>query len=196
MLKNSESTESLTWPKKGRVRVGGDSRAAHDKNELDGSEINDNKIGSSKVDDEVGKKGRNLSKSKKTELSFLIFGARRAFTKLKQAFIKAPILHQFNPERHIRVKTDLLGYTIGGVLSQLISDNLGRWHLMAFFFQKMIPAETRYKIYNGKLLAIIEAFKTWKYYLEGSQHEVFMLTNHNNLRWFMDTKSLSSRQVR
>ena len=60
----------------------------------------------------------------------------------------------------------------------------------------MIPAKTRYETHNGELLVIIEAFKTWRHYLEGSQHKVFMLTDYNNLRWFMDTKSLSSRQVR
>ena len=60
----------------------------------------------------------------------------------------------------------------------------------------MIPAETQYKTYNTELLAIIEAFKTWRYYLEGCKHEVLVLTNYNNLRRFMDTKSLSSRQAR
>ncbi len=60
----------------------------------------------------------------------------------------------------------------------------------------MIPAETRYEIHDGKLLAIVETFKTWRHYLEGCKHEVLVLTNHNNLQRFMDTKSLSSRQVR
>ena len=60
----------------------------------------------------------------------------------------------------------------------------------------MIPAETRYKTHNGELLAIVEAFKTWRHYLESCKHEVLVLTDHNNLRRFMDTKSLSSRQVR
>ena len=45
----------------------------------------------------------------------------------------------------------------------------------------MILAETRYKTYDGELLAIIEAFKIWMHYLEGSRHKVLMLTNHNNL---------------
>ena len=60
----------------------------------------------------------------------------------------------------------------------------------------MIPAETRYETHNGELLAIVEAFKTWRHYLEGCKHKVLVLTDHNNLRQFMDTKSLSSRQVR
>ena len=60
----------------------------------------------------------------------------------------------------------------------------------------MIPAEMRYKTHNGELLAIVKAFKTWRYCLEGCKHEVLVLTNHKNLRRFIDTKRLSSKQVR
>ena len=60
----------------------------------------------------------------------------------------------------------------------------------------MIPAETRYETHDGELLAIVEAFKNWRHYLEDCKHEVLVLTDHNNLRRFMDTKSLSPRQVR
>lgn len=60
----------------------------------------------------------------------------------------------------------------------------------------MIPAETHYKTHNEELLAIVEAFKTWRHYFKGCKREFFVLTNHNNLYWFMDTKSLSSSQVR
>ena len=56
--------------------------------------------------------------------------------------------------------------------------------------------ETRYETHDGKLLAIVEAFKTWRHYLKGCKYKVFVLTDHNNLRRFMDTKSLSCRQVR
>ena len=59
----------------------------------------------------------------------------------------------------------------------------------------MILVETRYNTHDGELLAIVEAFKTWRHYLEGCKHEVLVFTDHNNLRRFMDTKSLSSRQV-
>ena len=190
MLKTSGSTEASTRPKKGEVGVGGDSRAGRDGSELDRSKVDGG-------DDEVGKKVQNLSKSKKSVRSdFLTPGAKLAFAELRQAFVKAPILHHFDPERHIRIETDVSGYAIGGVLSQLTSDDSGRWHPVAFFSRKMIPAETRYETHDGELLAIVEAFKTWRHYLEGSQHEVLVLTDHNNLRRFMNTKSLSSRQIR
>ena len=60
----------------------------------------------------------------------------------------------------------------------------------------MIPAKIWYKIHDGELLAIVEAFKTWRHYLEGCKHEVLILTDQNNLCCFMDTKSLNSKQVR
>ena len=66
---------------------------------------------------------------------------------------------------------------------------------MAFVSQNIIPAEIRYKIYDGKFLAIVEIFNIWKYYLKGSQHKFLVLINHNNFCWFMDTKSLSFKQV-
>ena len=103
------------------------------------------------------------------------------------------------------MKTNASGYAIGGVLSQLTSNQvisdgtIGSnvdWHPVAYFSRKMIPAETRYETHDGELLAIVEAFKTWRHYLEGCKHEVLVLTDHNNLRRFMDTKSLSSKQVR
>ncbi len=128
--------------------------------------------------------------------SFLTADARKAFTKLRQAFVEAPILNHFDPERHIRIETDTSGYAIDGILSQLTLEDLGQWHPIAFFSRKMIPAEIRYETHDGKLLAIVEAFKTWRHYLEGCKHEILVLTDHNNLQRFMDTKSLSSRQVR
>ena len=67
---------------------------------------------------------------------------------------------------------------------------------MIFFLQKMISAESRYETHNGELLSIVKVFKTWKHYLESSWHKVFILTDYNNLYQFINTKSLSSKQVR
>ena len=124
------------------------------------------------------KSGKNSSKSGNspnfgaTEAgpSFLTPKARSAFNRLWLAFTKAPILQHFDPECHIRIKTDTLGYAIGGVLSQLASGtspdevvtkaDLGQWHPVAFFSRRIIPIETRYKTHDNELLAIVKAFKT------------------------------------
>ena len=92
-------------------------------------------------DNEIVRDGgdRNLSKSKKSknaksgiqmhfgatgEPKFLTPDAREAFNQLRQAFTKAPIFQHFDPECYIRIETDVSGYAIGGVLSQLTSDHL------------------------------------------------------------------------
>ena len=135
--------------------------------------------------------------------SFLTPDARTVFNHWRLVFTKTPILQYFDLEYHIWTETDASSYTIGGVLSQLIfgtspngvvtKADLSQWHLVAFISRKMILAKTQYKTHNSKLLAIVEAFKTWHYYLEDCKHEVLVLTDHNKLYYFIDTKSLSSR---
>ena len=158
----------------------------------------DAEVGSTGGDreDETVERSPLTSKNSVGATGFLTPGAKRAFTQLRQAFTKALILQHFDPECHIRIETDASGYAIGGVLSQLTLDNSGEWHRVVFYSQKMIPAETRNKTHDSELLAIIEAFKTWRHYLEGCKHTVLVLTDHNNLHRFMDTKRLSSRQIR
>ena len=92
--------------------------------------------------------------------------SRKIFKKHAGFIIPPPY---YDSERHIRVETDISGDTISGVFSQLTLDNAGWWYLIAFFSQKMITTKTRYESHNGKLLAIVKAFKTWRYYLESSQ---------------------------
>ena len=65
----------------------------------------------------------------------------------------------------------------------------------SFFFQKMILVEIQYKTYNDKLLAIIEVFKTWRYYLKGCKYEILILIGPDNIQHFMNIKSLNSKQV-
>ena len=209
MLKTTGSTGSVASPEETKDGVGGNSVV----DVVGGGEATNltkgkNLAKTTKFKILVKSKSHDFPKSRPEEAGtgFLTPEARLAFTQLRQAFVKAPILYHFNLESHIRIETDASGYAIGGILSQLSSgarpdgvvtkDDLGKWHPIAFFSKKMIPVETRYKTHDGKLLAIVEAFKIWRHYLEGCTHEVLVLTDYNNLRRFMDTKSLSSRQVR
>ena len=59
----------------------------------------------------------------------------------------------------------------------------------------MSPAELNYKIYDKELLAIYEAFKQWRNYLEGVPHVILVLSDHKNLEYFATSKQLTRRQV-
>ena len=73
---------------------------------------------------------------------YLIPKARLAFTQLRKMFTKAPIFWQFDLECYIKIKTDMLGYATGKVLSQLTWNNSGQWYLVAYYLQKIISAKT------------------------------------------------------
>ena len=78
------------------------------------------------------KKSKNLSKSgnlpnfdtKNSGQSFLTPKARLAFNRLRLAFTKAPIFRDFDPECHIQIETDVLGYAISDVLYQVASETV------------------------------------------------------------------------
>lgn len=59
-------------------------------------------------------------------LGFFTSAARLAFTKLRQVFVKAPILHHFDPKYHIQMKIDASKYAISKILSQMTLDSLGQ----------------------------------------------------------------------
>jgi hypothetical protein len=116
-----------------------------------------------------------------------------AFNTLKLAFIQAPTLAHFNPEFRCIVETDASDYAIAAILSQLGTD--GILHLVAFHSCSMSPPELNYEIYNKELLAIVKAFRHWQHYLEGSRHQVEVITDHKNLEYFMMTKQLTRCQA-
>ena len=137
MLKTLGNTEFSTQPGKGEVGVGGDNRAGRDGSELDESKVDGSEVGN----DEVGKKVQNLFKSKKMiQSDFFTPGAKLAFAELRQMFVKALILHHFDPKYDIQIETDASGYAISGVLTQLTLDDSGQWHPFTLFSRKMIPA--------------------------------------------------------
>lgn len=89
------------------------------------------------------------------EPKFLTSSAKDIFNLLQQAFTKALILQYLDLECYIRIESDTLRYAIRGILSQLTSDKLtsntdqtltkpdfSQWHLVVYFFRKMIFVET------------------------------------------------------
>lgn len=146
------------------------------------------------VGDAIGGARQRREESKKLQLSP---EAKEAFENLKTVFTSAPILRHFGPTRAIRVETDASGYAISGVMSQHYDfEGKLQWYPVAYFSRKMTSAEKNYDTYDGELLALVDSFKAWRQYVEGAQHQIDWLTDHNNLQGFFTTKTLSRRQVR
>jgi hypothetical protein len=121
--------------------------------------------------------------------------AREAFQKLKKLFSSAPLLRHFDPKLKIRVEPDASGSAVAAIISQLQEDD-SQWHPVAFWSRKMQASEINYDTHDAELLAIVEAFKQWRHYLEGSRYPITVMSDHANLRFFMTTKELNRRQAR
>src|SRR5258707_8735564 len=124
------------------------------------------------------------------------FGEREttAFRTLKNAFSTAPVLCHWAPDLQMTVETDASDHAIAGILSVTTKDNEIR--LVAFFSCSLQGVEKNYDTHDKELLAIFEAFKNWRHFLEGSAKVIDTVTNHKNLEYFTSSKKLSHRQAR
>lgn len=117
-----------------------------------------------------------------------------SFQKLKEAFMTAPILAHFDPEKPTTVETDASDFALGGVMSQKADG--GKLHPIAFHSRKLLPTEMNYEIHDKELLAVVDCFTRWRRYLEGSKFRVDVFTDHHNLEYFTTAKVLNRRQAR
>jgi transposase InsO family protein len=116
-----------------------------------------------------------------------------AFKQIKSAFTGSAILKHFDPTLETTIETDASDYAISGILSQYHGKLL---FPVAFMSRKMNPAERNYEIHDKELLAIVEAVKIWRHYLEGLKSAFVILTDHQALQYFQTSKTLTRRQAR
>jgi len=119
---------------------------------------------------------------------------RAAFQRLKEEFQHAPILRHFDPNKSIILETDASDFAMGAVLSQEAEDH--RKHPVAFWSAKFSGPTKNYSTPDHEMMAIVEAFKHWRHYLEGSRYPITVFSDHNNLQGFMKQNYLNGRQAR
>ena len=117
-----------------------------------------------------------------------------AFKELKHRLATAPILAIFDPEREAILETDASDYAIGACLTQKGEDK--KLRTVAYYSRKMTGPELNYDIHDKELLAVVEALREWRVYLEGTVTPVQIYTDHKNLLYWTTTKQLNRRQVR
>jgi hypothetical protein len=104
---------------------------------------------------------------------------QEAFQRLQSKFTKAPVPAHFNYEKPTRLEIDASGFAIAGIISQpsawpTSGKEAGRvkdhdWQSIAFWLRTMADAVRNYSVGNLKVLAIVEACRHWRHYLEGSK---------------------------
>src|SRR3979490_450104 len=119
---------------------------------------------------------------------------QKSFNFLKTAFTSTPILHHWDPNRILVVETDTSDYALAAILS--VIDSEGEIRPVAFHSRTFTAPELNYDVHDKELLAIFEAFKCWRHYLEGSAEPIDVVTDHKNLEYFCTTKVVTRWRAR
>ena len=155
----------------------------------------------------------NLLKKSKTDkkIRFFIFIKEiwKAFTEFKKIFETAFLLMHFNLWKEMQIEVNVSEIVIKTILSQwilnekflkieikmILNQKREIWYSIIFFFKKLESAKSNYDTHDLKLLAIMQVFKHWKYYLKSNSHLIWMLTDHMNLQYFFTMKKLNQKQT-
>ena len=95
--------------------------------------------------------------------------------------------------------TDAFDAAYTGILLQPAvpaPDTERHWHLVAYHSKSFVGPQIRYMTYDKELMAISECFKAWRHFVEGAAYPIRVLSDYDNLKYFMTTQTLSGRQAR
>src|ERR1051325_9799078 len=120
--------------------------------------------------------------------------AELSFNKLKESFLKHPILQMVDETKPFEIECDASAFASGAVLLQ--RDTNGDKHPVSYFSKAHTPAERNYAIPDQEFMAIIKALKEWRHYLEGSPHTLIIWSDHENLTKWREPQQLNRRQAR
>jgi RNase H-like domain found in reverse transcriptase/Integrase zinc binding domain len=68
-------------------------------------------------------------------------------------------------------------------------------HPVTYLSRTFSDTKLNYDTHNKELMAIYEAFKAWRHYLEGTKVPIDVVMDHKNLEYFCTTQILSRRQA-
>ena len=120
--------------------------------------------------------------------------AQQAFDNMKKSFMEEPVLIMPDQTKPFQIECDASKWALGAVLTQL--DINGDRHPCAFISWTFSPTEWNYEIYDQELLSMIRALQEWHHYIQGSNHETIIYSDHKNLTYFQTAQKLNRRQAR
>ncbi|XP_073129373.1 uncharacterized protein [Henckelia pumila] len=116
---------------------------------------------------------------------------RRAFTKIKEALISAPIMIVPDWKESFEVMCDASDYAVGAVLGQR-KDKMFR--VIYYASRTLDGAQQNYTTTEKEMLAVVFSFDKFKSYLIGSR--VIVYTDHAAIRYLFAKKDAKPRLIR
>jgi hypothetical protein len=116
-----------------------------------------------------------------------------AFDELKRRLVSAPILAHFVIAYKTILQTDASFYGWGFIVSQ-INPETGLEHPIVIESGRFSGTQLNYSTNEKEFLAIVEAFRRCRHML--LQVHTTVLTDHLNLKYWMEPRDLNPRQAR
>jgi len=117
---------------------------------------------------------------------------QQALEKLKEAFVKAPILQFFDPSLPPHLFVDASDQAIGASLVQQSAN--GHFFPVAFYSKRLNAAQMNYSVRERECLAIVSALLHFQYFLYG--RKITVHTDHQSLQYLLSQKQLTGRLFR
>jgi RNase H-like domain found in reverse transcriptase/Reverse transcriptase (RNA-dependent DNA polymerase) len=103
---------------------------------------------------------------------------QKAFDDLREIVITSVVLKMPDPSEPFILEVDASASAIGCVLSQKVE---GKLRPCAFHSRSLNSAERNWPIFERETLALREALKKWRHFLEDSTKRVTVFTDHKNI---------------
>ena len=116
-----------------------------------------------------------------------------AFEASKQALASTSLLSYPKSDAQTSIMCDALDSAVGAVLQQDID---GQWFTISYFSKQLLSAQKHYSTFDHVILAIYQAVKHFRHFVEGRQFTIF--TDHKPLTGALLASSdrYTPRQVR
>ncbi|GBG68894.1 hypothetical protein CBR_g3592 [Chara braunii] len=111
-----------------------------------------------------------------------------AFTRLKKALTRAPVLKLLDPTLPFILTIDASQYGIGAVLQQ---DDGNGLRPVEFMSKKIETQKLQDSTYEKELYALVCALKHWKHFLLGRHFKIF--SDHSTLQWMKSQGELNDK---
>ena len=117
-----------------------------------------------------------------------------AFEKLKRVLMEAPVLRPYDEKKELRVYTDASTKAVSAILMQCEDNNPNDWYPIAYYSWLLRHSEKNLDIFSLELLAVLSAFKAFKYYLMG--RSFVLVCDNRALTYIRTAPNLPSKLVR
>lgn len=114
------------------------------------------------------------------------------FEFLKKCLVSSPVLAIYSPLDETELHCDASAIGFGAILMQRKSDN--KFHPIFYYSKRTTDAESRYHSFELETLAIVNALKRFRVYLEGIPFKV--ITDCNSLALTLKKKQINPRIAR